>query len=183
MKLNLGCGYDIREGWINVDKVDNEGVDVIHDLDKFPYPFKDNVVDEIIMIHILEHLNKPKEVLDELWRISKPNARITIEVPHFSSWQAWGDITHKRTFNSTSLDSVRHDRRHINLLTKSKVNFIVKPFLRIKTFWRVFGFQWLINLHNATRCFYERNIAQIIPLETITWKLIVLKGEKWKKEN
>ena len=47
MKLNLGCGRDIREGYVNLDKAGLDGVDVVHDLNVFPYPFEDNEFDEI----------------------------------------------------------------------------------------------------------------------------------------
>jgi len=53
-KLNLGCGEDYKEGYINLDILDNEFVDVIHDLNKFPYPFKDDEFGEIYIHHVLE---------------------------------------------------------------------------------------------------------------------------------
>jgi len=28
-----------KKRWINVDKINYDGVDVVHDLNKFPYPF------------------------------------------------------------------------------------------------------------------------------------------------
>ena len=46
MKLNLGCGKNIKEGYINIDKV-KEGADIIHDLEVYPYPFEDNKFDQI----------------------------------------------------------------------------------------------------------------------------------------
>ena len=42
-RLNLGCGKNILQGWINLDIVANNGVDVIADLDqckKTKLPFK-----------------------------------------------------------------------------------------------------------------------------------------------
>jgi GDP-D-mannose dehydratase len=56
VKINLGCGKDIREGWINMDKIDTPNVNIIHNLNEFPYPFGDNSIDYILMSHILEHL-------------------------------------------------------------------------------------------------------------------------------
>ena len=53
MKINLGCGRNIMKGYVNVDKIKLRGVDVVHDLDKFPYPFKENSVDEIYARYIL----------------------------------------------------------------------------------------------------------------------------------
>lgn len=41
-KVNLGCGKDIRKGWVNVDKIDIDDVDIKHDLDSFPYPFEEH---------------------------------------------------------------------------------------------------------------------------------------------
>ncbi len=56
-KLNLGCGLNHREGYVNLDAVKLPGVDVVHDLNKMPYPFKTNQFDEIICQHLLEHLD------------------------------------------------------------------------------------------------------------------------------
>ena len=36
MKLNLGCGHDYVDDWVNVDFYDNSKCDVVHDLEKFP---------------------------------------------------------------------------------------------------------------------------------------------------
>jgi len=59
MKLNLGCGYTILDGWVNLDYLDGQGVDVVHDLEKFPYPFKDNTFDKVLASHIIEHVSNP----------------------------------------------------------------------------------------------------------------------------
>lgn len=71
MKLNLGCGNNYLKGYINVDRVPGIA-DLVYDLDEFPYPWPDNSVDEILMRHVLEHLQDIRKVMDELWRILKP---------------------------------------------------------------------------------------------------------------
>jgi len=129
MKLNLGSGRDIKEGWTNVDFIKAEGIDVVWNLDKFPYPFKDNSVDEILLNHILEHLWYPEKVIEELWRITKYKGKITIRVPHFSCWAVWGDIIHKRTFTHTSLfsfSSVKKRRASKSLINNKKEIFIME---------------------------------------------------------
>ena len=98
MKLNLGCGRDIREGYVNLDKVGLEGVDVVHDLNVFPYPFEDNEFDEIYCSHVLEHVDDLLGVVEELSRISKPGGRIKVVAPYFASQGAFNDPTHKRFF-------------------------------------------------------------------------------------
>lgn len=98
MKLNLGCGNDYREGYVNVDKV--AGVaDVLHDLDRFPYPWDDDSIDEVLMHHVLEHLTDIEMVLDEIWRILKAGGKLLIWVPHFSHFQALTHPQHKHAFH------------------------------------------------------------------------------------
>ena len=96
VKLNLGCGNDIRKGFINVDQFAPEA-DLKWDLNVLPYPWKDNSVDEVIMMHVLEHVNDPCAVMEELIRISKQDSKITIEVPHYNH-SASIEAVHKTLF-------------------------------------------------------------------------------------
>lgn len=104
VKLNLGCGKDIRPGWINVDKIELDGVDIVHDLDMFPYPFDDNSVDYILMNHTLEHLDDVVRVMEECHRILKPNGRLEIVVPYYKHTGAFADPTHRHFFTEHSMD-------------------------------------------------------------------------------
>ena len=62
-KLNFGCGTRIMKGYVNLDIVKHKGVDVVHDLNKFPYPFKNGEFDEIYARFILEHLGDLVKVM------------------------------------------------------------------------------------------------------------------------
>jgi predicted SAM-dependent methyltransferase len=55
-RLNVGCGLNIKKDWINLDLHKLEGVDVVHDIEKIPWPFEDNYFDEIECFHVLEHV-------------------------------------------------------------------------------------------------------------------------------
>lgn len=91
-KLNFGCGEDIIEDFDNFDIQD-------FDFNIFPYPIKDNTYDYILLKQVLEHLEKPEKVLQELVRISKDKCKIVIEVPHYNNKGAYNDIQHIHFFN------------------------------------------------------------------------------------
>ena len=52
LKLNLGCGSKILDGYKNIDKFDYYKPDIVHDLELTPYPFEKNSVDEILLSHV-----------------------------------------------------------------------------------------------------------------------------------
>lgn len=83
MKLNLGCGRDIRQGYVNIDLHPGLGVDEVADLSKFPWFWNDESVDEILMLDFLEHFpyNQTDKILSEAWRILKMGGELTIQVP------------------------------------------------------------------------------------------------------
>ncbi len=108
-KLNLGCGNEIFPGTVNVDSVALPGVDVVHDLSQFPWPFKDSRFGEITLKHVLEHLPNTVQVMDELWRICAPAARVTIRVPYWNSSDYITDPTHIRPFNEHTFDFFNPD--------------------------------------------------------------------------
>nr|WP_319540024.1 methyltransferase domain-containing protein [uncultured Methanospirillum sp.] len=103
-KLNIGCGTDIKDGWINLDGKNLPGVDIVHDLEVFPWPFVDNQFDEIYMKDVLEHLPNTIQTLEEIYRITKLHGKIFIAVPYWNSWEAITDPTHIKHFNEYSFD-------------------------------------------------------------------------------
>lgn len=103
MKLNLGCGFDKKKGYLNCDISKKVNPDKIIDLEK-KLPFKDSSVDEILIFHVLEHFQKPMEILKELYRISKNEAIIKIKVPYFSHESAFSMMDHYSFFSYTTFD-------------------------------------------------------------------------------
>jgi SAM-dependent methyltransferase len=102
-KLNLGCGTDTRDGWINLDSAALPGVDIIHDIESLPLPFKDNEIDEILCQDILEHVEYIP-VLKDLHRILAPGGKLHIRVPHFIGKNSVMDPTHRRYFSVSTFD-------------------------------------------------------------------------------
>jgi SAM-dependent methyltransferase len=99
LKINLGCGRDVKEGWINIDIEEGPRIDVVHDLNLVkiePLPFPDSSVDEIYASHVMEHIPNLLDLSQELHRVAKPGARMIIRVPYGSSDDAYEDPTHVR---------------------------------------------------------------------------------------
>jgi ubiquinone/menaquinone biosynthesis C-methylase UbiE len=173
MKLNLGCGEDIKKDYLNVDYFKSKGVDKVLNLDKFPYSFKDNAFEEIIMQDIFEHLENPIKVLEEVYRISKNKAKIKIRVPHFSSGNSWGDLTHKRTFSSTVLDNFFIGQNSTSLETTRKIKFkMLKKKLMFPKPYRFLGFNQIFSL---CPILYERMFYGLFPCGNIYFELEAIK--------
>lgn len=103
-KLNIGCGNKKLEGYVNVDLYGNP--DVRHDLNKAPYPFKDNSVDFILCEHCLEHLKEPEMFFMEVHRILKIGGRAKIVVPHKDSGLAYSTFGHRGFYQENAIDNV-----------------------------------------------------------------------------
>lgn len=125
LKLDLGCGKNKRPGFIGVDTISFDGVDIICDLGakswvvqkeadlkcKNPglfatnngdevgeaYIFMQESVNEVHCSHFLEHLTQSERVhfFNELFRVMQFGAQANIIIPSWSSERAYGDPTHK----------------------------------------------------------------------------------------
>lgn len=104
MKLNIGCGNKIIEGFTGVDKFDCAAVDIICDVENEKLPIDDNIVDDIILDNVIEHFYDIPKVINELIRVSKKGAIIKIITPHFSSLSSWIDPTHHQHLSYFSFD-------------------------------------------------------------------------------
>lgn len=81
LRLNLGCGKDYKEGFINVDNSPYLKKDLEWDLDKYPLPFKDGSVDYILALAVIEHLKDMKAFLEEAHRLLKMGGKLRFRVP------------------------------------------------------------------------------------------------------
>lgn len=113
VKLNLACGQQKQDGFIGVDKIKTLAVDIVHDLETFPWSFAlDNSVDEVICSHYVEHTKDFIKFMDELYRIMKKpytnekgeeiKSKATIVAPYYSSIRCWQDPTHVRAISEFS---------------------------------------------------------------------------------
>lgn len=79
-KLNIGSGTTYKKGFVNVDYDKSVKADVYHDLNVYPYPFKEEF-DYIECFHTLEHLENPYKFMMEMKRILKVGGEIVVKLP------------------------------------------------------------------------------------------------------
>lgn len=81
LKLNLGCGPNIKSGWINIDLAGPS--DFILDL-REPIPLADCTCQMIYSEHFFEHIGYPEtalKLLRDYYRLLEPGGLLSIGVP------------------------------------------------------------------------------------------------------
>lgn len=110
LRIDLACGQRKKEGYLGLDRANIEGVDFVHDMTQYPWPFESESVHEFRCAHYVEHI--PIQLADgsyglhrfmeEVWRCLMPSGTILIEVPYYMSEGAFQDPTHCRFITDKS---------------------------------------------------------------------------------
>ena len=153
-KLNVGCGDDILDGYVNVDLAKRTGVDVVHDLTRFPWPLPSDHFKEVRVKDILEHLPDTIQTLEEVWRVSVAGAAVDIRVPYWNSRWAWMDPQHIRAFHEQTFDffdpskELCKQRPHYSH-ARLKIDYVV---FEGCWFWMGFPFERRVFQNKPSRC-------------------------------
>lgn len=102
LKLNIGAGFRRLDGYVSVDSFPGCEPDVLWDLERTPWPFANNSVDEIFAFHVLEHIGQTPAtffaVIREIYRVVRHGGTIAAVVPHPLHRSFISDPTHVRPF-------------------------------------------------------------------------------------
>ena len=169
--LDLGCGKKKKDGAIGVDFSDRHDADVIHDLNAFPYPFDDNSIDVIYLDNVLEHLDEPLKVMEEVHRICKPNGLVKVIVPYFRSVWAFIDPTHKHYFTVDSF--AYYDPRHIicQRYDYTPARFFIEKITFNETLKNRWSKKLMVSFANKFPNKYENYLSHLYPLDDISYSL------------
>lgn len=129
IKLEIGCGKTKHPGYLGLDKVKLDGVDIVCDLEKERIPLEDSTVDEIYSRYFFEHIADLTGLMEEIWRVSKNGAKIIIGVPYFNSVGAYKDPTHKRFFTYETFDYFTETKKLPSYYSDGKFKIIKKEIL------------------------------------------------------
>lgn len=95
MVIDAGCGkHKCEPGAIGLDRSLESDADIVCDLNRFPWPLRDNIATKIHLSHILEHIPDLMGAMAEVYRIAQSGATVFITTPHFSSHNSFVDPTH-----------------------------------------------------------------------------------------
>jgi len=173
LRLNIGCGKDYCEGYLNCDWTDRIKVDKVVNLEE-KLPFKDNSVDEVLAYHVLEHIKNFIQLIHELYRVCKKGSIIYVKTPFYSAWGQFNDPTHVRfftpwTFNYFNQGTYSHEvsSNKVMFKIKAKINFGIGESSKLNKI-----FNPIINLDQRAYC---RFFAWIFPSAELEYVLEVIK--------
>lgn len=168
-KLVLGAAGKSHPDALTLDIEPSHHPDVVWDLNRLPWPFKNSQFSEITCHHVLEHLQDLTTAMAELHRICRPEGEIYIEVPHYSSWMA-NDPAHKMRFSYFSLNGYIEKSEHW-LVSGAKFRLLDRKI----TFHRAFRRYFFHRLWNRFPLAYERFWTYILPAEHLIFRIQPLK--------
>ena len=93
IKLDVCCGQYKHEGYVGMDKRAMEGVDIVHDVQVFPWPVEDNSCELVTML-LSWCCIEPKyrlQLMDEFWRITAKDGRLGIADQYYTGDRAQHD--------------------------------------------------------------------------------------------
>lgn len=177
--LDIGCGNHKWPGSIGLDIVPLEGVDVVHDLNQFPYPFPDDSFDRIRVIHVIEHIQSIPRTMEEIHRIARQGALIDIETPHYTDASSWQDPSHIWHLNTRSFDFFLASHA-TNYYSKARFE-VESSYVMLLKLYKWLGLEFLVNLENKLpRCrflrkFWEQYLCFIVRGKVMTFRLKAIK--------
>jgi len=102
--IDIGCGANKQgKDWFGVDYRKLPGVDLVQDLEKFPWAIPSESFNTAVANHVIEHIQPTHGIfisfMNEVWRILKPEGEFLIGAPYATSVGMFRDPTHVNFIN------------------------------------------------------------------------------------
>src|SRR6202167_3654167 len=159
--LDVGCGVNKQSGAIGIDRNPATRADVLCNLDRVPYPFRDNSFDRLLAIHAIEHVADVMATMEEFHRLVRPGGTVRIETPHYTDFSSFCDPTHKHHLNSFSFRYFGENHGGFGYYTAAKFREITVR-VKLLRFWKWLGFEFLVNRYPRFRRFWEFYLCYLV---------------------
>lgn len=102
--VDIGCGANkAGKEWFGIDYRALPGVDLVQDLEQFPWKVPSESFNTAVSNHVIEHINPSQGIfinfMNEAWRILKPEGEFIIGAPYATSVGMFRDPTHCNFIN------------------------------------------------------------------------------------
>lgn len=176
--LELGCGFRKEPGAWGVDILPHSQADLVHDLDRTPWPLPSAQFDRVICRDVLEHVERFLPVMEEIHRVCRHGARVEVSAPFASGLNYPTDPTHRRCFTSRSFDYFDPSTER-GRYSYSPARFRVLS-VRYDTDKRRRWFfdRWLLALADRWKRVYEERFMYWFPVHNVHFVLEALKDDK-----
>jgi len=179
--LDVGCGSSKISGAVGIDQFQLPGVDFVHNLNSYPWPFPDKTFDNIVFCHSISHLHDICAVMVECHRLLRNGGTIEIVAPHYASDNFNTDPTHSIHMGIRSMNYFVSSNNFDYHYLPKECNFeLIKAtisFREVATSWRLslknnfvsaIGLEYLVNMFPRI---YERFFCWIFPCSEIYFLL------------
>jgi SAM-dependent methyltransferase len=132
-RVNLGCGRLVLPGFVNVDFLPGEGVDVVVDFDHDPLPFANESVNAVLASHVVEHIAHLERLFSEVHRVLAPGGILEVYTP----------FGRNRTFQHVRFIWPSSVRRYVNeSQNPERYHFVPEWRIALMETTRSLPFQW-----------------------------------------
>lgn len=102
LKLQIGTNGGVQKGFTGIDSYKAASPKILHEIEQYPYPFKDNQVSEVLIGYTLCGIKELIPFFNEMGRLIKKGGLMRIVVPYYASARAFQDPTHCHHFTEYS---------------------------------------------------------------------------------
>ena len=174
--LDVGCGINKYPGAVGIDRIPGTAADVLVDVDRLPYPFRDGSFDHVRAVHVIEHVADVIRTMEEFHRLLRTGGTVYIATPHYTDFSSFCDPTHRWHLNSFSLRYFGTDNAGYGYYSHAKFRE-KRIHVRLLSLWRLLGFEVLVNAFPRFRRFWEHYLCFVVRGKVIEWELEAVRAD------
>lgn len=106
LRLDLGCGEHKQDGFVGIDIRPLAGVDIVCDLESYPWPLPDGCASLLMAAHLVEFIDPSRggllRFMDEAWRVLRYDGRFIATTWYPGTRPFYADPCHINAVNEVT---------------------------------------------------------------------------------